>query len=253
MAPENKTGTKLLGLVDELDDAGEAGVTELANRLDIAKSTAHYHLETLCEQGFVVKDDGTYRLSLRFLEVGDRRRRNIPLYEAAKEQVDDIAAETGELAILMVPEQGLGVYLHKAAGSDAIDIDAPIGRFATLHNRALGKAILAYMDRSTVEEIIVRHGLPATTDETITSPESLFDSLEQIREAGIAYNTEESIEGLHGVAVPILDDDGSVLGAISIAGPSKRLEGGKFRETYPTLLSRVRNVVELNVQHPEPQ
>lgn len=247
--PDNRTGTKLLGLVGELDESGRTGVTELADKLDIAKSTCHYHLETLCDTGFLVKEGQQYRLSLRFLEIGERVRRRIPLYEAAKDQIDEIAAETGELVILMVEEQGLGIYLHKAAGEYAIDIDAPLGRFATLHNRALGKAILAYLDRTRVEEIVDQHGLPRTTDQTITNRETLFDALEQVREEGIAYNYEEAIEGLHGIAVPILDENEAVIGAISIAGPSKRLEGKKLNETYPRLLARARNIIELNVQH----
>lgn len=248
---DRKTGTKLLRLIEELDETDGAGVTELADRLSIAKSTCHYHLDTLCSMGYVVRSGQEYQLGLRFLEIGEHVRRRIPLYEAAKGQIDELAAETGELAILMVEERGLGIYLHKAAGADAIDIDAPIGRYARLHNRALGKAILAYRDRSWVEGIIDRHGLPATTDQTITSPEELFDSLEQIREAGIAYNYQEAIEGLHGVAVPILDENDVVLGAISIAGPSKRLEGNRMNEEFPTLLSQARNVIELEVQNPK--
>ena len=252
MASDNgdrKTGTKILGLVEELNRCDEAGVTELADRLGIAKSTAYYHLETLRERGFVVKSDGEYRLSLRFLRIGEQRRNHIPLYEAAREQIDHLAQETDELAILMVEEQGLGVYLYKATGANAIDIDAPIGRFARLHNRALGKAIMAHMDENRVREIIDEHGLPPTTDQTIGSADELFDEFERIRQEGVAYNFEEAMEGLHGLAVPVLDEDDSVLGAISIAGPSKRLEGEKMSEEFPALLSQARNIVELNVNH----
>jgi DNA-binding IclR family transcriptional regulator len=247
--PEQKTGQKIVGIIDQLHEHETLGVTELAARLDIAKSTAHYHLNTLCEEGYVVQDRSKYRLSLRFLRIGERVRSRIPIYEMAKAEVNKVAEQTDELAILAVEEQGFGVYLHKAVGKNAIDIDAPIGRFAPLHNRAYGKAILAYLDESHVETILDEHGLPRTSARTITDREELFDELEKIRTQGFAINEEESIEGIHGVAVPVLDNDGLVLGGISLAGPAKRMETEKMTGEYADLLSRARNIIELNVHH----
>lgn len=247
--PEQKTGQKIVGIIDELHEHGLLGVTETADHLEIAKSTAHYHLNTLCEEGYVVQEEGKYRLSLRFLRVGELTRSRVPIYETAKVEVNKMAEQTGELAILAVEEQGLGVYLHKAVGENAIDIDAPIGRFAYLHNRAYGKAILAHLDESRIETILDEHGLPQTSTQTITDREELFNELKQIRSQGFAINKEESIEGLHGVAVPILDNDDSVFGGISLAGPSQRLETETITGEYADLLSRARNIIELNVQY----
>lgn len=246
---EPKSGRKILRIVDEFRDHESMGVTQVADRLDIAKSTAHYHLKTLCEEGYLVRDGSEYRLSLRFLRLGVLTRDRVRIYETGKGEVEDLAAQTDELAILAVEESGYGVYLHKSAGENAVDIDAPIGRFATLHNRAYGKTILAHLEEDRVEAILDQHGLPRTSPNTITDRGELFDEIEAIRSQGYAINEEESIEGIHGVAVPILDKDGSVLGAVSLAGPSKRLELEKLRGEYADLLSRTRNVIELNVQH----
>lgn len=247
--PEQKTGEKIFGIINVLHEHETVGVTELADRLDIAKSTAHYHLDTLCEVGFAVQEGKEYRLSLRFLRIGELTKRRVPIYEIAKQEVNKMAEQTDELAILAVEEQGLGVYLHKAVGENAIDIDAPIGRFAHLHNRAYGKAILAYLDEPRVKAILSEHGLPQTSAQTITDREELFNELEDIRSQGFAINKEESIDGIHGVAVPILDNTGSVLGGISLAGPSKRMETKNMTSEYADLLSRARNVIELNVQN----
>lgn len=249
--PGEKAGTKILSIIDELQSAESLGVTELADRVDIAKSTAHYHLDTLREEGYVVKEESRYRLSLRFLRLGILARNRTALFETAETEVEELAEETGELAILALEEQGMGVYLHKAAGDNAVDIDAQTGRFDYLHNRAFGKAILAHLDRDRVAEILDTHGLPGTTRQTITSREELFAELEEIRSRGFAINEEESIEGIHGVATPILDKDGSVLGAISLAGPSERMDRAMMSEEHAELLARTRNVVELNVQHAE--
>jgi DNA-binding IclR family transcriptional regulator len=239
----------LLQTISVLDERETVGVTELADELGVAKSTAHYHLDTLWSQGFVVKDGTQYRLGLRFLGIGLRTRRRIPIFDVAKKEIDKLASETGELAILSIEQRGLGVFIYKSGGSDAVDIDAEIGEGATMHNRALGKAMLAQYDEQRVGEIIDRHGLPQTTEHTITTRKELREELRDVRDANIAFNREESLEGIHGVGVPITSGGGDVLGAMSIAGPAKRLNGTIFTEDCPSLLSRARNVVELNYQH----
>lgn len=241
----------LLEIISVLDREGPMGVTELADTLGTAKSTAHYHLDTLRRKGFVVKDGTRYELGLRFLKIGLQTRRRVPLFEAAKEEIDKLAAETGELAILSVEQRGLGVYLYKAGGEEALDIDAPIGGTATLHNRALGKGMMSQFPDEKVDKIVERHGLPQTAERTITTREELRRELEEVREKGVAFNQEESIDGIYGVGVPVTSADGDVLGAISVAGPAKRLHGSTFTEELPELLSRTRNVVELNHQHGE--
>lgn len=247
--PGNRgTCEKLLGIVDALDDLDHAGVTELAEHRSLPKSTTHYHLNILQENGFVVKDGEQYRLGLRFLEIGEQARRRVPLYEVAKPEVERLAAETAELALLMVEEQGLGVYLDKAKGPNAIDIDAPIGRHAHLHNRAMGKAILSRLSRERVQSIVDRHGLPSTAPNTITSERALFDELEAIRDRGVSYNDQESVEGLQGISVPILDGD-EVLGAISVAGPTARISDDGSKAEIIDLLNKSKNVIELTLQN----
>ena len=246
---DQETHSTLLNIISVLDREGPMGVTELADTLDIAKSTAHYHLSTLRQNGFVTKDGTRYGLGLSFLRIGLQTRRREPLFEAAKAEIDKLADETGELAILSVEQRGMGVYLYKRGGFDALDIDAPIGGSATLHNRALGKAMLSRFDEDRVDEILDRHGLPKTAERTITAREELKRALQEVQNEGVAFNREESIDGIHGVGVPITTASGEVLGAISVAGPAKRLNGSLFSDDLPDLLSRARNVIELNHQH----
>jgi DNA-binding IclR family transcriptional regulator len=241
----------ILAIISLLDKHGTVGVSEVADHLDIAKSTAHYHLNMLSENDFVIKDDVKYKLGTKFLGIGIQTRRRIPLFRAAKEEIHQLGSKTNELVILSIEERGFGVYLHKSSNASALDIDAPIGRTATLHNRALGKAMLAYFPDEKVERILDEHGLPETTDRTITSREQLYDELRTVRKEGIAFNREEHIEGINGVSVPILDADRNVLGAVSIAGPTDRLKGSTFTEDYPYLLSKTRNTIELEIEHGE--
>jgi DNA-binding IclR family transcriptional regulator len=239
---------KQLLVLDTLSELGTAGVTAVADAVSLPKSTVHYHLDTLVEEGYVVRDDGAYALGLRFLEFGDAARRRLGIYEAARSELETLAETTGELALLMTEQRGLGVYVDKRHGENAIDVDAPIGRHAPLHNRALGKAILAHLPDERVDEVIDRHGLPATTERTITERDRLSEELARIREDGVSFNEQESVNGIRGVAVPILGTDG-VEGALSIAGPVARLRDDEFEQRLVDRLDRSRNVIELTLQN----
>ncbi len=232
-----------------LAQSGEAGVTELATRLDLPKSTVHSHLSTLRERGFVVTDGSRYRVGLRALEVGARARRQHRVYEVARPEVSRLADETGELANLMVEERGLGTYLHRSRGPEAVSVGAFIGVRVYLHGTALGKAILAHLPDDRVAEIVARRGLPAVTDRTTTDVDALRDELETVREQGYALDDEEHHDGLRCLAAPIRDSDGRVLGAMSVSGPTKRMRGERLEEELPRLLEERTNVVALNLTH----
>jgi len=118
-----------------------------------------------------------------------------------------------------------------------------------LHSTAAGKAILAEMPEQRVMDIISEHELPAETEHTITDPDSLVEELDEIREHGIAYNDEESVEGLRAVGVPVRGSNGIAIGALSVSGPSNRLRGEVFREEIPNIMLGHANEVELNIRY----
>ncbi len=233
----------LEGLV-ELD--GEAGVTELATHLSIAKSTVYKHLRTLESKGFVVQYGDRYRIGLRTLEFGGYARRYDGVYDTARPEVDRLAEETGELANLMFEEGGRGVYVHTASGEDAVDIDTQTGRHAHLHSTGVGKAILATLPDERIETIVDVHGLPRATPHTITAETELFEEIDAIRSEGVAYDREECVEGMFCIARP-LSTPGRRPAAISVTGPVSRVATGGTEERIRTALERAGNVIELNL------
>lgn len=236
-------------ILETLKDAGGGGVTEIARTLDLPKSTVHNHLSTLEQEGYVTHEDGEYHLSLRFLNLGSFARHRREIYEVARPEVAQLADDTGELANLLAEEHGEGVYLYRDTGSEAVNVDSYTGHRVHLHNTALGKAVLAYMPREYVEEIIDTHGMPATTEHTITDRATLFEELEKIRDQNMAFDHEERLTGLKCVAVPITDDNDRAVGAISVSGPRRRMQGARFEEDIPDLLLDAANVIELNLTY----
>lgn len=236
-------------IVEGLSRLDGAGVTELANALDIAKSTVFDHLETLEANEFVVKSDGEYRVGLRFLDIGGLARSRMALYDIARPEVNELAARTGELANLVVEEHGKVVYLVTEQGENAVNIDTYVGKREYLHSTAVGKAILAQLPRDRVDQILDETGMVAETPHTITDRDELFDQLQTVQSRGVAFDLEENSKGLRCVASPVVGPDGDVLGAVSVSGPTTRLQGDWFEERLPELVKQTSNVIEINVTY----
>lgn len=226
------------------------GVTEIADRTAVSKSTVHNHLATLERAGFVVRQDGRYRLSYRFLTLGGAIRDTNPLFRMSRDHIDDLAAETGDIAAATTEEGGQNVYLYVATGPNAVTIDIHLGTRLPLHCLASGKAILASLPDQRVEAIIDEHGLPAHTPNTITDREELLGELEQIRAQGYAFDNEERIQGMRAVAAPVRSEtDDSLLGAIVVSGSTIRVEGDYFREELPEIVTRRAREIEINATY----
>jgi DNA-binding IclR family transcriptional regulator len=243
------TSRKTIRILDELRALGGARVTDLAESLDMNKSTVHNHLSTLLAEELVVRDGPRYELGLRLLEYGGHARNRHRLYRVAVPEVERLAERTGELANLMVEEYGRGVYLCCERGDQAVDLDTYPGLRRPLHATGVGKAILAHLPDERVDDIVDRHGLTAETAATVTDRSTLDDQLSTVRDRGFAVDDEELIPGLRCVGVPILDSDGAVLGAISVSQPTNRMDDDRFLDDIPDVVRSAANVIELNVNH----
>lgn len=236
-------------IVDALKTLDQPTVTEIADYLGIPKSTTHDHLSTLVSLEFVVKTENRYRLGARFLEYGGYTRENMKVYRVARPVIERLADETGEHANLLIEEHGRGIFLYKAKGDNAVDLDTHPGMRVPLQTTALGKAILANLPRSKVEEIIDRHGLPKVTENTITDEEALYEELANIRERGYAIDRAERVEGMRCIAAPIKDREDQVLAAISVSVPMSRMSDDQFSEELPRDVLSAANVIEVNMTY----
>lgn len=235
-------------ILEEIRDRDGARVTELAKEFGIAKSTVHNHLTTLANRGFVVSEDGKYQLGLRFLSFPDAVQKSSRLYQAAKDEIDDLVDRTGERCQVLVEENSYGVYIYQQMDDRAITTNSRVGTRVSLHSTAIGKALLAYQPAEKVDRIIENRGLAPETENTITSKEELLQELDRVRDRGIAFDDEEGIEGMRCVAAPIRNNQDVSVGAISLSGPCTRIEGERFKETLPQEVKRAAQAIEINYQ-----
>lgn len=236
-----------IDIISVLREKDGAGITEIAKAMGVSKGTVYNHLITLEENDFVIKDaNDTYHLGLRFLDVAHHVQSRIPILELARAEVNKLAEKSGEMALFTVEEHGMGVCLHVAYGDQAVNTSLYVGHRSELHHTAVGKAILAHLPRERVEEILDQRGLAQITEHTITDRAELFDQLEEIQQRGVAFNEEETIHGLVGVGMPVKNQEGEVVGALSIIGPDSRMDEDRLRQELPDLLRQSVNIIEIN-------
>ena len=234
-------------VIEFLQERGVAGVTEIADELEHSKSTIHSHLRTLEERKIIVREDDGYRLSLRILDMATHVREQVGNYDVIRNEVDALAEETGEIAQFGIEEYGQVSYLYKATGERAVETASRVGTQQPMYSTSLGKTILAYLPPRRTEEIVDATEYVALTPETITSPEALYEELDVIAEQGYGIDDEENFGGLRCISAPVRNGE-SVLGAISITGPSSRFTEDRLHGELSEHVKRAANVIELNTK-----
>lgn len=239
-----------LEIVEALEEFGGAGVSRVASHLDLPTSTVHIHLKTLHELGYVIKDGTEYSVGLRFLERGGIQRKRRAIYEVARQEVDKLSRETGEVANLGVEEGGKRVLLYTAEPEEGIFDNSPVGQFTHMHWTSLGKSMLAHQSDERIREIVDRHGLPRGTDNTITDFGELMEEVATIREQGYAVEDEERREGICSLGIPIMDESQQwAVASISVSGPKNRITPSRIQDELLEQVRETANVVELRKNH----
>jgi DNA-binding IclR family transcriptional regulator len=206
------------------ESQGEAGVTELARRLGLHKSTASRLLATLQRRGLVEQDaeTGKYRLGLVVIRLAERAERTLDLRSLALPELERLARLTHETAGLGVLDADQVLFVAQADGPNLIAVGDWTGRASALHANASGKVLLASLAEREVLRI-VRRGLTRYTERTITDLEPLLEDLARARRRGYATATSELESGLTAVAAPVHDARGAVIAAVEVWGPAFRL------------------------------
>jgi DNA-binding IclR family transcriptional regulator len=210
---------------------GEAGVTELARRLGLHKSTASRLLATLQKRGLVEQDEesGKYRLGLVIIRLAEKAERTLDLRGISMTELERLARLTHETTGLGVLDGDAFMTVAQADGPNLIAVGDWTGRSTPLHCVAAGKVLMSALAEREVLRI-VRRGLVSHTDRTITELEPLLEELARIRRRGYATALGEYELGLNAVAAPVHDARGNVVAAVDIWGPAFRLTPRRIPE-----------------------
>jgi len=247
-SPRVKSDRTLFSILGCIRENGPVRLGEIAEEIGIAKSTVHNHLSELRHRNFVTMTPEGYDLGLQLLDYGLESRRRQDIYDQGCRKANELAETTGERSWCVVEEHGRAVYLCGASGHQSIEPPEQTGIRQPLHCLAAGKAIMAHLPEDRIDAIVEKYGLEEVTKYTITDRDELGAELESIRENGVAYNLQENIVGAHAIGAPVLDTDGAVFGAISIAGPANRLTEDQLETDLKDLIRGATNEVAVNIR-----
>ncbi|WP_159078229.1 IclR family transcriptional regulator [Salinibacterium hongtaonis] len=215
------------------------GVSELARRAGLPKSTAHRLLSALESGSFVERIGCNYQLSLRAFELGAgvREVRNRGVVGAAFPYLCELFAQTRQvvqLGMLDGNEVVLLEQLHPVSGVRTLD---SVGDRLPANCTALGKAILAFSARSAIDAYL-KDALTARTQRSVTDPRVFVEHLAVSRQLGVAVEISECHSGLSSIAAPVLVR-GRAIGAVSITTASTAFNERALASTLRTVSTQI--------------
>ena len=219
---------RALSILESLARTGELGVTELAQGLDVHKSTAFRLVATLESHGLVeqTEDRGKYRLGVGLLRLAGATTARLDVVQEARSICRKLAADTNETVNVAVLADQSALYLDQVAGSSALQSHNWVGQHIPLHATSNGKVLISWLEPEELTRVL--GALPAYTALTITRKGELRKELEKVRAQGYAVAVDELEIGLTAVAAPIRNAHGDVIASMSVSGPTFRLTEEKL-------------------------
>jgi DNA-binding IclR family transcriptional regulator len=202
---------------------GPLGVTDVASRARLPKSTAARLLASLAREGAVEQLAGgtRYRLGPRLLTLTSAVRSSRGVVPTAHPFLVDLAERTGEASGLSVPDGWTMHYVDQVDSPNPVQVRDWTGTRIAMHAVSSGQVVLANLPTPAVEGLLASP-LERFTPRTLIDAEALRTRLHDIRRDGVAWAREEYAEGIASVAAPIADEDGEVIAAVHVHGPSYR-------------------------------
>lgn len=202
---------------------GPFGVTELAEQVDLPKSTVARLLAALESEGAVAQDEigGEYRLGEGLLDIAGATQPGRNLVATARPYLLAVSEELGEAAGLAIRVERNVYYLDHCVPDTDVLVRDWTGESLPLHSVPSGMAMLASASSAELEEYLT-DPLEAVTGYTLTDPDAVRERIETVRSLGYAWGYEEGVDGLNSVAVPVLAADATAVAAIHVHGPAYR-------------------------------
>jgi IclR family transcriptional regulator, KDG regulon repressor len=194
-------------------------LSEISDRLGLARSSTHGLVRTLHARGYLVQDGGRrFHLGARLIQLGLNAADRLDLRSAARTPLERLVAATHDTALLVVPDRGNLLYVDRIL-SDARDVrtDPRVSSRSPLHCSSLGKALLAAMDDASVMKIIDVVGLERATQYSIADSDALLADLARTRARGYAVDQQEALLGVFCVGAPVRDHTRHPIAAISLS------------------------------------
>lgn len=224
---KTKSIDRLLDIIEYFTpDNRETGVSEIGRQLGLHKSTVHRLLTCLEDRGFVDKneDNSKYRLSSKFIGLGFMVLDNMEIKKEVNGEMEELAHKTHKTVHLSVKSGNEAMYLHKVENPNNVIRYSRVGKNLPMYCTAMGKVILSGFSEKDLRKYLETVKFQRFTDNTILNKEKLIQEIEKVRKKGYGIDNEELEIGLKCVAVPVLNNRGDIVAAISASGVTQSME-----------------------------
>src|SRR5215467_12812333 len=206
-------------------DRPALGISELAQRLGLTRSTTHRYVATLAKLGYLDQDETTrkYRLGIRVLDLGFSVLGSLELREIAAPHLQRLTAATGHTSNLAIRDDTDVILIDRVRGRPGryhhLEFSLHVGSRLPSYCSATGKALLAFLPRADLDRLVDRVDLVRRGPRTLTDKAALLAELDQVRRTGIAVNDEELDSALRSIAAPVRARSGEVVAAVNVSIP----------------------------------
>src|SRR6056297_795154 len=225
----------------------EVSVNELVEEFDYNRSTVHHMLKTMKLEGFISQNQNTknYNIGSELFNgwIKDRDMRNYLM--RLKPVIEEIVEKCKETTTMFVRENDKAICVLGEESDQIIKAYLMIGREIPLYCTAAGRAMLAYLPKDEVEQILQISGMKKYMKKTIIDKDLLYEDLAEVREKGYAIEKEEFEELINAVGIPILNKENRPVASVSVVGPIMRFTDQKIKECLPFLLEKSKEMSEM--------
>ncbi len=199
--------------------------TEINDALGLPKQTVHRLCATLEQNGFIARIGSSkkYQVARRLRELGSGLLHNSRDHIVRRQILKELANRVGETVNYVIPEDEGMRYLDRVETDWAFRIQLPIGTNVPFHCTASGKCFLASLPTRQQESLVENLNLKAMTKQTHVSADTLLEELADIRRQKYSLDSEEFLDGMIALAVPVTDANGRFIASIAMHGPTQRL------------------------------
>ena len=224
--PPIRLGDRLIAIVETFLTAPRQSLSEVSAAVGMEPSTTTRYLRQLVEHDWLERDEDTrtYSLGVRMIAIGHAARSARPLRDRLLPYMRELVSRFDETVNLAVHQSGEVVVVEALEGGHSIRRGASVGDRDEWFTSSLGKAIMAHLPEWQVGQLYERHRPKPLTKHTMLDLDAILADLDTVRHNGYAMDNEEAEIGLKCVGVAIRDPHGRYTHALSISGPTARMD-----------------------------
>jgi DNA-binding IclR family transcriptional regulator len=233
---KSQSSDRLMSIIESFLVLPHQTLSEVASACELEPPTAIRYLRQLVDRGWLERDERSksYTLGVALVTLGEAAQAAQPIRIRALPYMREVLRQFDETVNIAIRHRGEVVVVEALEGRQSIRRGATVGEKDEWFVSSLGKSILAHSPEKEVLELLELHPPIRRTKNTLMSKEEIFADLANIRLRGYALDDEESEIGLKCVGVPIWGGTNHVSYAISVSGPTQRIES-RLPEIIPTL------------------